>query len=132
MNSRDLDQLIDRYDNTPEGFADSLKLDLSDIVLRRIVGKVTQASIAGKAGIKPQMMTRIVHAASNCTFKTAANILFALGVKARLVEMQPDVVSSGEIDVRYLRETVTRRIPKSTWIGEGRTNEEKHYEKETI
>ena len=89
MNIRELEKQIRQYDNTPDGYSDSLRLDLSEIVLRHLEGGMTQVKLANKAGIKPQMITRIVHAVSNCTFETAGKILFALGVKAKLTEVLP-------------------------------------------
>ena len=78
---------IEHLEKTPEGHAYDLRLDLSEIVLRHLDGKHwTQNQLAKAAGMRPQVLTRIIHAASNCTFETAGRILFALGIKARLVE----------------------------------------------
>ena len=90
MDSRNLLKQIEEFENTEEGYGYSLRLDLSEIILRHLnTIDMTQANLAEKAKTSQKMVTHIVHAASNCTFETAARLLFALGVKAKLVEVHP-------------------------------------------
>ena len=123
-------QKIKEFENTPEGYAYSLRLDLTEIVLRRLGNNMTQARLADKAGIKPQMVTRIVHAASNCTFETAAKVLFALGVKARLEDVRSEVIIAEKVDLRYMKPKNTRAQTKKPVRG-GETHEEKAYQTQT-
>lgn len=90
MNSHNLGKQVAEFENTPEGYAYSLRLDLAEIILRHLNSDtMTQTQLAEKAQKSQQMVTRIIHAASNCTLETAAHLLFALGVKPKLVEDVP-------------------------------------------
>ncbi len=111
MNVRDLGQLLDQYENTPDSYGIGLRLDLSEIVLRHLKNNMTQASLARESGLSPQMVTRIVHAATNCTFETAGKVLFALGIKAQLVESQSGAIFTKEPEIRITKKTDTKPVP---------------------
>lgn len=90
MKSRNLQKQLEEFENTAEGYGFSLRLDLSEIILRHLnTIEITQAKLAEKAKTSPQVVTRVIHAASNCTLQTAADLLFALGIKVRLLETHP-------------------------------------------
>jgi hypothetical protein len=101
---RDLLGDLERFDQAPESRGHDLRLDLSEIILRHLSKKGwTQKRLAQEAGMKETMLTRIIHAASNCTFDTAGRILFALGIKAKLHEVReasglPGTASPGYVD----------------------------------
>jgi plasmid maintenance system antidote protein VapI len=79
---------LEAFENSPEGYANSLRMDLADILLRHLDGKSwTQNKLAQAAGVKPPFLTRVIHSAQNCTFETAATLAYALGVKLQLVEV---------------------------------------------
>ena len=46
----------------------------------------TQKRLAEEVGKKEAQISRLVNADANCTFETASRILFALGIRARIVE----------------------------------------------
>ena len=84
---RDLLSDIAEFEAAPESAGHELRLDLAEIVLRHLDGRQwTQRKLADAAGMKSPFITRITHAAQNCTFDVAGRLLFALGVKAKLVE----------------------------------------------
>ena len=88
--TQDLLKVLEDFDKKPESQGYRLRLDLSAIVLRHLSEKGwTQQQLADAAGVKPPYVTRIIHGATNCTFESAGNVLFALGVKVKLVEAQP-------------------------------------------
>jgi len=83
--------LIEKFDENFEGLAYDLRLDLADIVVLALnERKWTQNQLAQMAGMKPAMLTRIIHAQTNFTADTAAKILFALGMKGKLVATPKD------------------------------------------
>ena len=73
-----------------------LRLDLSEIIHRHLgENGLTQKALADAVGMKEPQLSRILHAASNCTFETAGRILFALGIKVKLVEHSSPSHASG-------------------------------------
>jgi|GEM_PF-6780041 len=87
---RELLNDLEKYDNSPEGRGCDLRLGLADIILRHLRKTGwSQNRLAAEAGMKPQQITRLIHAASNFTADTAGRILFALGTTATLVEEPP-------------------------------------------
>lgn len=88
MKSDDLEFLLhelSEFDHSAEGWGHDLRLDLADLVLAEMNRhKWTQTTLAKRAGVKPSFVNRIIHAGANCTFDSAAKLLFALGVKPRL------------------------------------------------
>ena len=84
---RDLLSDLAEFESTPESRGYDLRLDLAEIILRHLDGRRwTQGKLARAAGMKSSFLTRITHAAQNCTFEVAGRLLFALGVNAKLVE----------------------------------------------
>jgi plasmid maintenance system antidote protein VapI len=82
---------MEKFDNTAEGRGYDLRLDLADIILQHLAEKKwTQASLARAAGMKPSFLTRIIHGSQNFTADVAGRILFALGAKAKLMEIHED------------------------------------------
>jgi plasmid maintenance system antidote protein VapI len=89
QNFHDLMTDLESFDQSPDGRGFDLRLDLADIILRHLnKNGITQKKLAELAGMKEPMITRLIHAATNCTFDSAGRILFALGIKGRLVELQ--------------------------------------------
>jgi hypothetical protein len=88
--TKDLLKILEEYEKTPDSRGYDLRLDLADIVLRHLRDKGwTQKALADAAGMKAPFLTRIIHAAQNCTFDVAGRLLFALGVRAKLMELAP-------------------------------------------
>ena len=68
-----------------------LRLHLSEIVLRHLRRHDwSQRELAEKTGLKESFISRVVHSNANCTFETAGRLLFALGVRARIDEIQSE------------------------------------------
>lgn len=85
---RSLQQAFVDLDNSPHGPSFDLRLDLSEIIAKRIaVGEWTEHSLAIATGLTPLQISNLVHCTKNCTFETAGKILFALGIKGKLVEV---------------------------------------------
>ena len=84
---------LEDFDKSPESRGYDLRLDLADIILRHLDHNGwTQKKLAEAAGMKPPLLTRVIHGASNCTLDTAGRILFALGIQGKLIEA--DAVNS--------------------------------------
>jgi len=78
---------LKQFEEGPESPGFDLRLDLADIICLRLKEKGwSQAKLAAEIGRPQSYVTRIVHSGANCTFETAGRILFALGVKAKLIE----------------------------------------------
>jgi transcriptional regulator with XRE-family HTH domain len=89
---RDLQKLLEDYEKTAESAGYDLRLDLAEIVLKALKRKGwTQKQLAAAAGKRESFITRIIHSANNCTFEVAGQVLFALGIKARLAEAYDDL-----------------------------------------
>ncbi len=85
--TRELLDNLSHFERQPQSAGFDLRFDLSKIVLREIARKGwTQKQLAEAAGMKESFITRIVHGATNCTFEVAGRILFALHIKAKLIE----------------------------------------------
>ena len=82
------EMMIDAFENDcADDLALDLRLDLSDMMHAEMhTKKLSQTELAKLVGIRVQVLKRILHGSSNCTFESAAKILFALGVKAKLVD----------------------------------------------
>jgi plasmid maintenance system antidote protein VapI len=93
----DLLKDLEAFESTPESRGYDLRLDLAQIVLRHLKEKGwTQKALADAAGMKAPFLTRIIHAAQNCTFDVAGRLLFALGIRAKLLEV-PTTVGTTEV-----------------------------------
>ncbi len=91
---REIDKLLSEVaelDASENGMAIDLRLDLAEIVLRNLRKRREwdQSALASAAGMAPAMVSRIVNSGANCQFSTVAKILHALGVRAKLVEVEP-------------------------------------------
>lgn len=85
--TRELLDNLSHFERQPESAGFDLRWDLAEMILRELARKGwTQKQLADAAGMKESFITRIVHGASNCTFEVAGRILFALQVKAKLIE----------------------------------------------
>jgi len=92
----DIQADLEEFENSGQSEGYDLRLDLADIILRHLDGqKWTQASLAKAAGMKASYLTRVIHSSQNCTFEVAGRILHALGVKARIEEVQTATVFNG-------------------------------------
>jgi len=108
-NHKDILKAIEDFDSTPQGRGFDLRLDLADIILRRLKAKGwTQNQLAAKAKMKAPQITGLIHSATNWTTETAGRILHALDVKVKLVE---DVTSAVSPDAsRGVAMTLSRPI----------------------
>jgi hypothetical protein len=89
---------LEKFENSPENEGYDLRLDLADIILQHLDGnKWTQARLAEAAGMKDSYLTRVIHSSQNCTFDGAGRILHALGVKAKLREVEPEGFSNADL-----------------------------------
>jgi transcriptional regulator with XRE-family HTH domain len=95
--------LEDYEQNDPESRGVLLRLNLAEIVLRRLDALGwTQAKLAEETGKKESFISRIIHSDANCEFDTAGRILFALGVEAELTEKTP---AGQSVTLRFRAET---------------------------
>jgi len=98
MNSRiqSLRDSLEAYRRTsPESVGLDLRLDFSGIIIRNLRKKGwSQRDLALKAGYKESFISRLLHSNANCTFETAGNVLFALGLRAGLEERAESVQGS--------------------------------------
>ena len=87
----DILRALEDYErNDPESRGVLLRLNLAEIVLRRLDALGwTQAELAKRAGKRESFISRIIHSDANCEFDTAGRILFALGVEVELAEKTP-------------------------------------------
>jgi transcriptional regulator with XRE-family HTH domain len=82
---------MEEFENSPEGYGFDLRLDLADIILDQLAKKkMTQKSLAEKAGMKPSYLARILHGSQNFTSDVAGRIFYALGIKGKLVEAKDE------------------------------------------
>lgn len=85
--TRALLKILDDFSESAEGTGHTLRLDFADLILLQLRKKGwTQKKLAEAAQMKESFISRIIHGNSNCTFDMAGRILFAMNVKARLVE----------------------------------------------
>ena len=77
-----------QYKQTAEYFAQQLRLDLSDLVLRglRREPQMTQRDLATKYGKGESFISRLINGDYNCSFGVAARVLFVLGIRPKLVD----------------------------------------------
>ena len=83
---QDILQALEEYEKTcPASVGVGLRLDLAEIVLRNLRRKGwSQRTLARETGLKESYISRVLHSNANCTFETAGNLLFALGIRAQL------------------------------------------------
>ncbi len=83
----DLNRILRDFEDSPEGVGYELRLNLSEIVLRNLRSKGwTQRQLADESKKLESYITRVVHSQQNCGLDTVGQILYALGVRASLVE----------------------------------------------
>ena len=82
-----LHERLRRFNATPEGRSETLRQDLSAIMIRRL-GELgwTQKQLAQRCGKTESFISRLIHTDTNCTFEVAAHVLHALGAQPRLVD----------------------------------------------
>lgn len=86
---KNLHQLLDRYGRTPESYGVHLRLDLAQLVIQGLKAEDwTHLDLALHSGVDAAVINRILHSDLNCSFATAGKLLFALGIKATLVQEQ--------------------------------------------
>ena len=89
---RDLLSDLDEFQETVEGFAVSLQLDLSELILRHLAERGwTQSRLAKAVGVKPPYITRLIHSDENCGIYTIAKVFHTLGVKPKLIAQEKEV-----------------------------------------
>jgi ribosome-binding protein aMBF1 (putative translation factor) len=105
--TQDLRNILNEFQQTPDSRGLDLRLDLAEIVLRHLsnVG-MTQKEFAEIAGMKAAFINRVIHSDQNWTSDVAGRILFALGVKVKLVEVQNDSAVGG-IPMSQTSSTIT-------------------------
>lgn len=120
---RELLDDLSQFESTPEAVGYELRLDLADIVLRRLreLGW-TQAQLADAAHMQSPFVTRIVHSAQNCTFDVAGRLLHALGAKAKLVEAATSCVETTNTGYAYVEESAGAVEQKTFPSASGATN----------
>lgn len=83
----DLNRILRDFEDSPEAVGYELRLNLSEIVLRNLRSKGwTQRQLADESKKLESYITRVVHSRQNCGLDTVGQILYALGVRASLVE----------------------------------------------
>lgn len=93
-----LRELLNEFKQSYKSLGQSLRVNLSEIVIRGLREKNwTQRDLAGETKICEPTISRIIHSDVNCTLDTAARIMFALDVQARLTkdEHEPLIISYG-------------------------------------
>lgn len=92
--------VVDNFRKTERGYTHGLKLDLCSLVAQALSKKGwSQKKLAEKAGMKESYISDVLNNKRNWTAESASKILFALGVKPRLLEDQrPPVSASHAID----------------------------------
>lgn len=93
-----LRELLDEFKQSYKSLGQSLRVNLSEIVIGGLKEKNwTQRDLARETKICEPTISRIIHSDVNCTLDTAARVLFALEVQARLTkdEYEPLMVSFG-------------------------------------
>jgi transcriptional regulator with XRE-family HTH domain len=110
-NLNDLQCELENFENSPEGWGFELRLSLADIIVKYLRKHGwSQKKLAHVAGVKEPYITRLVKGESNCTFSTAGKILYALGAKSDVVEIDRVVgnsaFDSGTYWIRSSRETL--------------------------
>jgi transcriptional regulator with XRE-family HTH domain len=104
-----LDELLQEGKSTHEGLSISLRIDLSRIIISRLKAKGwSQRELGLHAELKAPFVSRIVNGDANCTFDTAAKLLFALGVEAGLLEKPPGAPSPNAL--RYQSDVAETRF----------------------
>ncbi len=85
---RDLQRIVDSFLDEPESAGYELRLNLSELIVEGMHRRDwSQRQLAEAAGVKESYITRLIHADANCTFESAGNVLFALGIRAKLGEV---------------------------------------------
>lgn len=76
---------LTEYEATPDSRGLELRLNLAEIVIRRLreLGW-TQQKLASVVSMSQSYLSGILHSNHNCTLSTAGRLFFALGVHARI------------------------------------------------
>lgn len=86
----EVDDQLHEFENaqkTAEFLAVGLRVDLAAIIMRGIKARGwTQKRLAEAVGMRESQISKLINGDANWETSTAARVLFALGVKARLVE----------------------------------------------
>lgn len=92
--------LLDEIDGTYEGLNLEIRLSLAGIVLPRLKDLGwTQRDLSERSGVPEPTISKIAHGDTNWQTDTAAKLLHALGVKAKLVEERPFKLWSAVFDL---------------------------------
>lgn len=86
----ELNRRLREFQDSPRGFGHELRMNVAEIVMRNLKQKPwTQRELAEAAGKGESYITRIVHGQQNCSLDTVGALLYALGVRASIVEDAP-------------------------------------------
>ena len=91
-----LKDLLSEFSRTHKGLGQSLRVNLSELIIRGLRDKRwSQHKLACEAGMQDSFISRIIHGDANCTLDTAAKLLFALGMRAKISESVGTQVTFG-------------------------------------
>jgi len=99
----ELNRILLDLEDSPEGVGYDLRLNLSEIILRHLKSKGwTQRRLADESKKLESYITRVVHSQQNCSLDTIGEILYALGIRASLMENpQPMAISAAPMRITY-------------------------------
>jgi transcriptional regulator with XRE-family HTH domain len=87
MSTQSLLSILNDAENSARGVEMEFRLDFSDLILKGLERKQwTQKELAAASRISEPMLTSIIHAERNFTASTLGRLLFALAMRAKLVE----------------------------------------------
>lgn len=82
---------LKEFDGTAEGLFEDLKLDLTELVIRGLKQKGwSHGELSSETGISESTIDGIVMSSRNTSLRKIADILRALGMRAKLVEATAD------------------------------------------
>ena len=120
-------QAIEDLEDSPLGRSYDLRVDLAGILLRNLKEKGwTQRDLARAAKMKEPQVSRILHSNVNWTVDTIARLLFALKIRARLEQVDNEIIDlrNYETETPTLIVTVTITPPAEEYV-DGQENGEK-------
>jgi hypothetical protein len=82
---QDLRDDVVAFEGTPESVSQDLRMDLAELVARHLRDAgLTQTQFAEKFGKKAPYINRIIGGSQNCTLDLVGQIIFAMGLRAKL------------------------------------------------
>lgn len=81
----DLGADVQAFRETPDSVGLDLRMDLAELVARHLHGTgLTQAQFGAQFGKKAPYINRIISGTQNCTLDLVGQIIFAMGLRAKL------------------------------------------------